>query len=683
MSEDYLACPLCDVIFYDRRETEVEQQHVAVQKEFQLHLEQDHNAINGYDILFKLLQLNTKGTKRILDFLDKLIEELERKGEVGLWICQDCGASFSSDRSLYGHRREKHSRLPQVFPCPECGKEFSRKFNLKAHINTLHAKASDDLLENAQNYQETSLKLESSVKLEVAAEEDLEYTNLLTETDVAMDPIGSIDSRSGELTLDPIEPNDVRLSEILVDPSILQSPLATAPPLRRILPRPVHADKLIDEERNGDEGLLICLDCGGQFTSKRSLYGHQREKHSSLNRVFPCPNCGKEFSRKFNLKAHRKSVHGTVSSEIIGNAHISQETSDNGESNMTNIVKEDEYVNFLTKTDTAINPIQPIDIISGLNSEYEDLKEEDNSEKAKYDTPIDEEEWSVDASQLICPDCGSYFTSKRSLYGHRREKHGKLSRAFPCPECGKDFSRKYNLKAHRKTVHGVTSNDGDQETSAKMGLNVKIEAEEDLEYINFLSGTDVGMDPLENKDRNGEEDSSLLRNGNDTNSIELKNESFDNCIRPSVEERGSYRSDEREIKNQNQASHYKRIRHTPEQRQFCVETYREIQSENRNNRRDHFVFLYLQKYPNSTCVPLYSKVRRWYEQKYNEHGNVCELCGFEGENQAVMNNHMSRKHNDRLPRPHVCRYRCGYASVSDKTLRKHERFCHLRGARVT
>lgn len=58
-----------------------------------------------------------------------------------------------------------------------------------------------------------------------------------------------------------------------------------------------------------DCGTLTCSDCGKLFTSKRSLFGHKKEKHSGHTQVFICPDCNKQFSRKSNLKAHRESLH--------------------------------------------------------------------------------------------------------------------------------------------------------------------------------------------------------------------------------------------------------------------------------------------------------------------------------------------------------------------------------------
>lgn len=55
--------------------------------------------------------------------------------------------------------------------------------------------------------------------------------------------------------------------------------------------------------------------------------------------------------------------------------------------------------------------------------------------------------------ELTCPDCGKVFKSKRSLFGHRKEKHSGVTEVHTCPECLKTFGRKSNLKAHRESLH--------------------------------------------------------------------------------------------------------------------------------------------------------------------------------------------------------------------------------------
>jgi rubrerythrin len=64
-----------------------------------------------------------------------------------------------------------------------------------------------------------------------------------------------------------------------------------------------------NHEHHGAVSDMTCLDCGKIFKSKRSLFGHRKEKHSGVTEVHSCPECGKTFGRKSNLKAHRESLH--------------------------------------------------------------------------------------------------------------------------------------------------------------------------------------------------------------------------------------------------------------------------------------------------------------------------------------------------------------------------------------
>ena len=54
--------------------------------------------------------------------------------------CNDCEIIFKSTRSLFGHMKEKHSVMNEVYSCQECGKAFGRKRNLVAHIQAIHDK---------------------------------------------------------------------------------------------------------------------------------------------------------------------------------------------------------------------------------------------------------------------------------------------------------------------------------------------------------------------------------------------------------------------------------------------------------------------------------------------------------------------------------------------------------------
>ena len=74
-------------------------------------------------------------------------------------------------------------------------------------------------------------------------------------------------------------------------------------------------------------------------------------------------------------------------------------------------------------------------------------------------------------SDLTCTECGKLFKSKRSLFGHRKEKHSGVMEVHTCPECGKTFGRKFNLKAHRESIHyGKKWNNWDDQTCVCEGF---------------------------------------------------------------------------------------------------------------------------------------------------------------------------------------------------------------------
>ena len=72
--------------------------------------------------------------------------------------------------------------------------------------------------------------------------------------------------------------------------------------------------------------------------------------------------------------------------------------------------------------------------------------------------------------RLVCPDCGKLFTSKRSLFGHKKEKHSGPIEVFPCQDCGKNFSRKANLKVNYIIVSDIAI---PEKSDIKQGFIIK------------------------------------------------------------------------------------------------------------------------------------------------------------------------------------------------------------------
>ena len=157
-----------------------------------------------------------------------------------------------------------------IVECHECGKTMTKK-NLKRHKETAHMKKEEkeNILGQCQEYGKNLLQDSIKRHMRTLHEETKECEELLTE-----------------------QPLNLVKKDRKRTPSSIEAMI-------EVHNRDVHA--------NMDR--LVCPDCGKLFTSKRSLFGHKKEKHLGAVEIFPCPDCGKNFSRKSNLKAHRDSLH--------------------------------------------------------------------------------------------------------------------------------------------------------------------------------------------------------------------------------------------------------------------------------------------------------------------------------------------------------------------------------------
>ena len=54
-------------------------------------------------------------------------------------ICDNCGKSFTSQRTLNEHLKKIHSPFYTTFPCDQCEKHFKRKGDLQRHKREQHS----------------------------------------------------------------------------------------------------------------------------------------------------------------------------------------------------------------------------------------------------------------------------------------------------------------------------------------------------------------------------------------------------------------------------------------------------------------------------------------------------------------------------------------------------------------
>ena len=79
-----------------------------------------------------------QGRQKIIQLIDPKVEEEEKKGNYGCYICRK---KFRR-RYLLRHIREIHKQ-PKKFPCDLCNEEFPTNGNLQRHIKGVHNQIKD------------------------------------------------------------------------------------------------------------------------------------------------------------------------------------------------------------------------------------------------------------------------------------------------------------------------------------------------------------------------------------------------------------------------------------------------------------------------------------------------------------------------------------------------------------
>ncbi|KPI89778.1 putative Zn finger protein [Leptomonas seymouri] len=54
------------------------------------------------------------------------------------WWCGECECGFGTPLALAAHKREKHTAVTELFPCPACRRVFHDVFTLEEHVRTTH-----------------------------------------------------------------------------------------------------------------------------------------------------------------------------------------------------------------------------------------------------------------------------------------------------------------------------------------------------------------------------------------------------------------------------------------------------------------------------------------------------------------------------------------------------------------
>ncbi|CAK6966291.1 zinc finger protein 574 isoform X1 [Scomber scombrus] len=312
-----------------------------------------------------------------------------------LFMCTQCGESFSGGAGLVTHRTEKHSLQEPLHSCSHCNESFMNTtqylYHLREHRFTSGTGVTDGAetgdettAANPQDTPQSSKRLLSSPASASQSGSPLPKRSkpsfrILSGGNALKGNKGSgiKEESEGSTAVDSDTTNLPPPTKLLQDWA--RTPLPHVCPYcgktftRRVFLR-THVYSHTGEK------LFTCKVCTKSFTNSQSLLRHSMNHTSS--RPYSCEVCGKNFSQAATLKRHQR---------IHMSAH--------------------------PRRKRGRKPVCSLD-----------------NEGAAHLYP--------------CPNCPSRFNTEDQL-NHHKLLH--TSHPFPCPECGEAFKRRKDLDLHSLT----------------------------------------------------------------------------------------------------------------------------------------------------------------------------------------------------------------------------------------
>ncbi|XP_051262582.1 zinc finger protein 574 isoform X4 [Dicentrarchus labrax] len=312
-----------------------------------------------------------------------------------LFMCTQCGQSFSDEGGLVAHRKQKHDLKEPLHSCPHCGESFMNTtlylYHRQQHRLTSGTEVADGAetgdeaaTTNPQDTPQSSKRLLSSPASASESGSPLPKRSrpsfrILSGANVLKGNKGSgtKEESEGSAAADSDNTNHPPPAKLLQDWA--RTPLPHVCPYcgktftRRVFLR-THVYSHTGEK------LFTCKVCTKSFTNSQSLLRHSMSHTGS--KPYSCNVCGKNFSQAATLKRHQR-IHTST----------------------------------LPRRKRGRKPVCTLD-----------------NEGA--------------AHLFACPHCPSRFNTEDQL-NHHKLLH--TSHPFPCPECGEAFNRRKDLDLHSLT----------------------------------------------------------------------------------------------------------------------------------------------------------------------------------------------------------------------------------------
>ncbi|XP_008287367.1 zinc finger protein 574 isoform X2 [Stegastes partitus] len=309
-----------------------------------------------------------------------------------LFMCTQCGQSFSDEGELVTHRLQKHDLKEPLHSCSHCGLSFMNTTQYMYHWQQHRFTSETNVPDEAETGVETTEPQDSpqsTKRLLSPPASASESGSPLPKKPRPFVRILSSNARKGNKCLgtkDDTEGNTAADSDNTNHPppaKLLQDWART--PLPHVCP---YCNKTFTRRvflrthvySHTGEKLFTCKVCTKSFTNSQSLLRHSMS-HTG-NKPYSCNVCGKNFSQAATLKRHQRIHTSTQPRRKRGR-----------------------------------KPVCTLD-----------------NEGAAHLFP--------------CPNCPSRFNTEDQL-NHHRLLH--TSHPFPCPECGEAFKRRRDLDLHSLT----------------------------------------------------------------------------------------------------------------------------------------------------------------------------------------------------------------------------------------